>query len=266
MQDVFFSDWGRLDYKTAWDRQEGLLRGNLEVKALRRERESGAGNEESGAVSPGHENDPLKTVNHLVFVEHPHVYTLGKSGKIEHVLIGEQERAEKQVDFFYTNRGGDITYHGPEQLVAYPVMDLELFYTDIGRYLRSLEEVIIRTMAEYGLKGERSAGETGVWMEPDTKGRERKICAMGIRCSRWITMHGLAFNINNDLKYFDYIIPCGIQNKQVTSLQKELGRPADMEEVKEKVKRNFEEVFDVQLLTGPSLPTFSSSAAPSSSV
>jgi len=225
MQDVFFTDWGRLDYKTAWDRQEGLLRQNLEVKGLRN-----------------------PTTHHLIFVEHPHVYTLGKSGKIEHVLIGEAERAEKNVDFFYTNRGGDITYHGPGQLVAYPVLDLELFYTDLGRYLRSLEEVIIRTMAEYGLKGERSPGETGVWLDPDTKGRERKICAMGIRCSRWITIHGLAFNINSDLQYFDYIIPCGIQNKQVTSLQKELGRSVDMQEVKKKVKRNFEEVFDVRLM------------------
>ena len=231
MQDVLFSDWGRVDYKTAWDRQEGLLREGLEIKGLRRNGESAA-----------------QTRHHLVFVEHPHVYTLGKSGKQEHVLIDEQERTEKQVEFFNTNRGGDITYHGPGQLVAYPVLDLELFYTDLGRYLRSLEEVIIRTMAEYGLKGDRSPGETGVWLDPDIKGRERKICAMGIRCSRWITMHGLAFNVNSDLQYFDYIIPCGIQNKQVTSLQKELGKPVDETEVKEKVKRNFEEVFGVRLI------------------
>jgi len=240
MQNVFFSDWGSMDYKTAWDRQDVLLRENVEVKALVRELAT-AGEAAGPATTP-------QTRHHLVFVEHPPVYTLGKSGKIEHVLIGEQERLEKQVDFFYTNRGGDITYHGPGQLVAYPVLDLERFYTDIGRYLRNLEEVIIRTMAEYGLKGERSPGETGVWMDAQLQGRERKICALGIRCSRWITMHGLAFNINNDLQYFDYIIPCGIQNKQVTSLQKELGRAVPMEEVKEKVKRNFEEVFEVRLL------------------
>ena len=240
MQEVFFSDWGSMDYKTAWDRQDVLLRENVEVKALARELAT-AGEATEPGTTP-------QTRHHLVFVEHPPVYTLGKSGKIEHVLIGEQERLEKQVDFFYTNRGGDITYHGPGQLVAYPVLDLERFYTDIGRYLRNLEEVIIRTMAEYGLKGERSPGETGVWMDAQLQGRERKICALGIRCSRWITMHGLAFNINNDLQYFDYIIPCGIQNKQVTSLQKELGRAVPMEEVKEKVKRNFEEVFEVRLL------------------
>jgi lipoyl(octanoyl) transferase len=240
MQNVFFSDWGRMDYKTAWDKQDALLRRNVEAKAIARELPVAGEAAEPGTAS--------QTRHHLVFVEHPSVYTLGKSGKIEHVLIGEQERAEKQVGFFYTNRGGDITYHGPGQLVAYPVLDLELFYTDLGRYLRNLEEVIIRTMADYGLKGERSPGETGVWMDAQVKGQERKICAMGIRCSRWITMHGLAFNINNDLQYFDYIIPCGIQNKQVTSLQKELGRAVPMEEVKERVKRNFERVFDVQLI------------------
>ncbi|MBS1562960.1 MAG: lipoyl(octanoyl) transferase LipB [Bacteroidetes bacterium] len=239
MLNVSFADWGRVDYKTAWDRQEALLRKNVEIKGLLRAQPAGE--------LPEPEAGALHTSNHLIFVEHPHVYTLGKSGKEEHVLIGEQERAEKGIGFYPTNRGGDITYHGPEQLVAYPVLDLELFYTDLGRYLRNLEEVIIRTMAEYGLEGDRSPGETGVWMDPHTPGRERKICAMGIRCSRWITMHGLAFNINNDLRYFDYIIPCGIRNKQVTSLQKELGRSVDMNEVKEKVKRNFEEVFGVNL-------------------
>jgi lipoyl(octanoyl) transferase len=205
---------------------------------------------------PGFERQPSplgaggETTHHLLFVEHPPVYTLGKSGKMEHVLISEEERAARQIGFYQANRGGDITFHGPGQLVAYPILDLERFYTDIGRYLRNLEEVIILTMAEYGLKGDRSPGETGVWMDPAVKGRERKICAMGIRCSRWITMHGLAFNINNDLSYFDYIIPCGIQNKQVTSLQKELGRELPMEEIKEKVKRNFERVFEARLVAG----------------
>jgi lipoyl(octanoyl) transferase len=184
----------------------------------------------------------------LLLVEHPPVYTLGKSGKIEHVLINEEERLAKGIDFFYTNRGGDITFHGPQQLVGYPVLDLEKFYTDIGRYLRQLEEVIILTMAEYGLKGERSAGETGVWLDPGIPGRERKICAIGVRCSRWITMHGFAFNVNTNLDYFDYIIPCGIQNKQVTSLSKELSREVAFSEVKEKLKNNFEKVFDVALI------------------
>jgi lipoyl(octanoyl) transferase len=192
-------------------------------------------------------HSPL-TTHHLLFVEHPPVYTLGKSGKIENVLISEEERLARGIDFFYTNRGGDITFHGPQQIVGYPILDLEKFYTDIGRYLRNLEEVIILTMAVYGLKGERSAGETGVWLDPGIKGKERKICAMGVRCSRWITMHGFAFNINTNLTYFDYIIPCGIQDKQVTSLAKELGREVDFAEVKEKVKENFEKVFNVQLL------------------
>jgi lipoyl(octanoyl) transferase len=182
-------------------------------------------------------------------VEHTPVYTLGKSGNLNHILINEEERNKKGIDFFKINRGGDITFHGPEQLVGYPVFDLEYFKTDLGWYLRSLEEAIILTMAEYDLKGDRSEGETGVWLEPNQKGKERKICAMGIRCSRWITMHGLAFNINTDLKYFNYIIPCGIQNKQVTSLEKELGYKVSMDEVKEKVKRNFERVFNVEIVS-----------------
>ena len=189
----------------------------------------------------------MQTINHLLFVEHPPVYTLGKSGKEEHVLINEADRIEKNIEYIKTNRGGDITFHGPEQLVGYPILDLENFYTDIGKYLRNLEEVIILTMAEYGLKGERSSGETGVWLEPGIKGRERKICAIGVRCSRWITMHGFAFNVNTDLSYFDYIVPCGIRDKQVTSLEKELGQKISMDEVKEKVKRNFEKVFEVKI-------------------
>ena len=152
------------------------------------------------------------------------------------------------IDFFYTNRGGDITFHGPGQIVGYPVLDLEKFYTDIGRYLRNLEEVIILTMADYGLSGERSAGETGVWLQPGIPGKERKICAIGVRCSRWVTMHGFAFNINTNLDYFNYIIPCGIQNKQVTSLSRELNRAIAVTAVKEKLKTNFEKVFDAELV------------------
>ena len=159
-----------------------------------------------------------------------------------------KEREKKLVEYFHINRGGDITFHGPGQLVGYPIFDLDQFKTDLGWYLRSLEEVIILTMAEYGLHGERSAGETGVWLDASIKGVERKICAMGIRCSRWITMHGLAFNVNTDLSFFDYIVPCGIQDKKVTSLEKEMGRKVPMEEVKQKIKGNFEKVFNATFI------------------
>ena len=228
MQDVLFNDLGQMDYQQAWDMQEDLLLSNVTKKG-------------SGLAS--------NTEHHLLFVEHPPVYTLGKSGHMEHVLISEAEREEKGIAFFKTNRGGDITFHGPQQLVGYPIFDLEKFYTDIGKYLRNLEEVIILTMAAYGLKGERSAGETGVWLDPQVQGKERKICAMGVRCSRWITMHGFAFNVNTDLSYFDHIVPCGIKQKAVTSLEKELGHSLDMEEVKQIVKRSFETVFQIRLQT-----------------
>jgi len=241
-----------MDYKTAWDYQEQLLRENVDIKTTLRALpvpEEMFGNILPATDSPLATHDlPLTTHHSLLFVEHPPVYTLGKSGKIENVLISEKDRIAKGIDFFYTNRGGDITFHGPQQLVAYPIFDLEKFYTDIGRYLRNLEEVIILTMAEYGLKGERSAGETGVWLAPGVTGEERKICAIGVRCSRWITMHGLAFNVNTDLAYFNNIIPCGIQNKQVTSLAKELGFQVDLAIVKEKVKKNFEKVFAVEFV------------------
>ena len=251
MQQVFFRDLGRMDYKTAWDYQEQLLRQNVEIKTMLRQQEETT---LTGQATPERrkdvsiQNSPLTTRHTLLFVEHPPVYTLGKSGKIENVLISEKERQQKGIDFFYTNRGGDITFHGPQQLVGYPLLDLEKFYTDIGRYLRNLEEVIILTMAEYGLAGRRSAGETGVWLDPGIPGKERKICAIGVRCSRWITMHGFAFNVNTDLNYFNYIIPCGIQHKQVTSLARELNGVLDFDAVKEKVKRNFEKVFDVHLV------------------
>ena len=247
MQQVDFKDLGQMDYKTAWDYQEQLLRKNVDIKTALRTvpvLEDAPGNDAD--LVP---DEPLLTTKHsLLFVEHPPVYTLGKSGNIDNVLISDEERLARGIDFFYTNRGGDITFHGPQQLVAYPIFDLEKFYTDIGRYLRNLEEVIILTMAEYGLKGERSAGETGVWLAPGITGEERKICAIGVRCSRWITMHGLAFNVNTDLSYFNNIVPCGIQNKQVTSLAKELGYPVDLAIVKEKVKRNFEKVFALRLV------------------
>ena len=225
---------GQRAYKEIWDLQEDMLQQKVKIKgAIARQEENTFG------------NVPL---HHLFFVEHNPVYTLGKSGAISNVLISAEEREEKGIEFFKINRGGDITFHGPGQLVGYPIIDLEKFKTDLGWYLRSLEEVIIRTMADYNLKGERSAGETGVWMDATIPGSERKICAMGIRSSRWITMHGWAFNVNTDLNYFNNIIPCGIENKQVTSLQKELGKQLDMEEVKAKVLQNFKNVFNVELI------------------
>ena len=234
-----------MDYKAAWDYQEALLQENLAIKKAVyavQTSEADVRPEQSAA-------DPvLPTRNYLLFVEHPPVYTLGKSGKMEHVLINEDERKEKGIDFFQTNRGGDITFHGPQQIVGYPIFDLEKFYTDIGRYLRELEEVIILTLAGYGIVAGRSAGETGVWIDAQIKGRERKICAMGVRCSRWITMHGFALNVNTDLSYFNYIVPCGIQNKKVTSIKEELGRELPMEDVKENLKKNFERVFGVEIV------------------
>lgn len=237
-QEVLFEDLGVKRYKETWDYQEMLLKKNSDIKSMFRFADP--------APAPV---DILPTTHHLLFVEHDPVYTLGKNGKDQHILIDEKERIEKGIEYFHINRGGDITFHGPQQLVGYPILDLEKFKTDLGWYLRCLEEVIILTMAGYGLKGERSSGETGVWLDPDVTGKERKICAMGIKCSRWITMHGFAFNVNTDLSYFDHIIPCGIKNKQVTSLQKELGKQVEMDEVKYKVKKNFEKVFGCQLAT-----------------
>jgi lipoyl(octanoyl) transferase len=228
MNKVVLQDIGESRYKEVWDYQENLLKENVLAKV--------------------HEKLP---VNYLLFTEHYPVYTLGKNGKPQNVLINEEQRLKKGVEYFHINRGGDITFHGPGQLVGYPILDLDQFKTDLGWYLRSLEEVIILTVAEYGLKGERSKGETGVWIEPLIKGCSRKICAMGIRCSRWITMHGFAFNVNTDLSYFDHIIPCGIQDKKVTSLKKELGHTVSMTEVKEKVKKYFEKVFEVEAEESP---------------
>lgn len=277
-QAVLFRDLGNdRSYKEIWDLQESLLQENVLLKSEARSRNSEVGSQRSECGSQKLEdrielrtsngetithatqmttnNYQLSTINsqpstqhHLLFVEHRPVYTLGKSGDISHVLIHEKEREQKGIEFFRINRGGDITFHGPGQLVGYPILDLENFKTDLGWYLRKLEEVIILTMAEYGLKGDRSKGETGVWIDPNIKGGERKICAMGIRCSRWITMHGFAFNVNTDLEYFNYIIPCGIQNKQVTSLEKELGYKIPMADVKQKVKNNFEIVFKAEVV------------------
>lgn len=241
-QQVHFKDLRQMRYKDAWDYQEALLRQNLEIKSQLRQFQT-ANIDEAGEIA-----GELITTHHLLMVEHPPVYTLGKSGDVKNILISETEMRIRGIEYYPTNRGGDITFHGPQQIVGYPILDLEKFETDIGKYLRKLEEVIILTLDDYGLKGERSKGETGVWIDPDVKGKERKICAMGVRCSRWITMHGFAFNINTDLNYFKNIIPCGIEDKQVTSLEKELGNTIDFEQAKQKVKYNFEKVFDVELI------------------
>lgn len=235
MKKVIFSDLGLTSYKQTWDYQEQLLQHNTAVKAAARSLG------EEAAVK-------AETVDRLLFTEHNPVYTLGKNGKQTNVLLNEDGLAARGIEYYHINRGGDITFHGPGQLVGYPILDLEHFKTDLGWYLRSLEEAIILTLAEYGLKGERSPGETGVWLDASIKGRERKICAMGIRCSRWVTMHGFALNVNTNLDYFNFIIPCGIQNKQVTSLAKELGHTLPMEEVKQKFKQNFEKVFEAELV------------------
>lgn len=241
-QIVYFEDLGQMDYQSAWDYQEQLMKANLDIKINNRLMQL-----TRPANDWVNEKEIQFTSNHLLFVEHPPVYTLGKSGKKEHILIGEDDRVTKGIQFFNTNRGGDITFHGPQQIVGYPILDLENFFTDIGLYLRTLEEMIIMTLAEYGIEAGRSAGETGVWLDAGIPGKERKICALGVRCSRWITMHGFAFNVNTDLSYFNHIIPCGIQGKQVTSLQKELGWELNLAEVKQKVKKNFAICFDAEL-------------------
>lgn len=235
MQTVFFQDMGHIAYDAAWDYQESLMQANLRIKSQRYN---------SPEVLPAETN----TQHHLLFCEHPHVYTLGKSGHMEHLLLNDNRLKELNVSFFKTNRGGDITYHGPGQIVGYPILDLEHFETDLGKYMRNLEEVIIRTIAHYGIKGDRLPGSTGVWLDPDVKGRARKICAMGVRCSRWVTMHGFALNVNTDLKYFDYIVPCGISDKSVTSIQKELKKNIDEQEVKTILRHEFGGVFQTTVL------------------
>ncbi len=228
---VTFQELGLRDYKETWDYQENLFQKILDIKIRNRREELS-----------------LPTPNYLLFVEHPHVYTLGKSGDITNLLVAEAELEKKGAKFYKINRGGDITYHGPGQIVGYPILDLDNFFTDIHKYLRLLEEMIILTLEEYGLKGERSEGETGVWLDVG-KPFARKICAMGVRASRWVTMHGFAFNINTDLGYFDHMIPCGIKDKAVTSLNVELGKvTVDVEEVKQKLLRHFERLFEGQLI------------------
>jgi lipoyl(octanoyl) transferase len=247
-QQVHFKDLGVIDYKSAWDYQEELVKANVDIKT--EARKNSKYNNQQSTINGDSITllEELPTTNYLLFCEHLPVYTLGKSGSMKNVLLSEEEMDEKEIEFFRTNRGGDITFHGLQQIVGYPILDLEKFYTDIGKYLRDLEEVIILTIGEYGIKGERSSGETGVWIEPGVFGKERKICAMGIRCSRWITMHGFALNVNTDLSYFENIIPCGIQNKQVTSMQKELQVKIDIDDVKQRLKNNFEKIFNVEVI------------------
>jgi lipoyl(octanoyl) transferase len=234
-QKVFFEDLGVKSYKPTWDYQEELLLKSTQLKSINRANEQPA--------------NQANTEHRLLMVEHSPVFTLGKSGKREHVLVSEEQLQNLGIEFYHINRGGDITYHGLQQVVGYPILDLDKFKTDLGWYLRSLEEVIIQVLAEYGLKGDRSSGETGVWLSPEDPFMARKICAMGIKCSRWITMHGFALNVNTDLSHFEYIVPCGIQGKAVTSLEKELGRKVDYAEVKQKIKFHFEQVFDCDLVT-----------------
>ena len=226
-KNVRIKDLQQKGYQETWDFQTGLLQDivNLKIENRRNQQQK-------------------ETPNHFLFVEHPHVYTLGKSGDLSNLLLNEEQLKEKGATFYKINRGGDITYHGPGQIVGYPILDLENFFTDIHKYLRLLEEVIILTIAEYGLKGERSQGETGVWLDVGTP-FARKICAMGIRTSRWVTMHGFALNVNTNLGYFDNIIPCGIRGKAVTSIEVELGKKINEEEVKQKILKHFKNLFDV---------------------
>ncbi len=235
---VNFQDWGLTDYKEAWEKQESLFSETVKLKTEIRNLE---------AATPG-STEALKTPNHLIFCEHPHVYTLGKSGKPEHLLLDEEGLRERNATYYPINRGGDITYHGPGQIVSYPILDLDNFFTDIHLYLRTLEEAVILTMAHFGLKGDRYPGYTGVWLEPDVPERARKICAMGVRCSRWVTMHGLAFNVNTSLDYFRNIVPCGIDDKAVTSMQAELGAALNIIEVKKILKHHIFVLFEMDML------------------
>ena len=229
-KNVKVADWGLLSYHKAWQRQEEYFSHIIASKRENRKLEH-----------------PFPTDNHLFFVTHPPVFTIGKSGKMEHLLLNEKELATKGISFYKTNRGGDITFHGPGQIVGYPLLDLDNFFTDIHRYLRSLEEVVIKTLADFGIDGARSDGETGVWLDLNTASA-RKICAMGVRASRWVTMHGFAFNVNTDLSYFDYIIPCGIQGKGVTSLANELKEQMNEHEVKDILLKHFKEVFQAEII------------------
>ena len=237
MNTIYFRDLANIEYGEAWELQEKLMKNGLDIKAARYNV-----NDTDQQLKHAH------TTTHLLFCSHFHVYTLGKSGHMENLLLNDTRLKELDISFYKTNRGGDITYHGPGQIVGYPILDLELFFTDLGRYMRSLEEAIIRTIGHYGIEGGRLQGATGVWLDADNPAKARKICAMGVRCSRWITIHGFALNVNTDMRYFDYIVPCGITDKTVTSMQKELGRQVDEEEVKAVLKEEFGKVFEADIV------------------
>ncbi|MFT2010788.1 lipoyl(octanoyl) transferase LipB [Pontibacter sp. 13R65] len=231
-KEISFEQLGLIDYKEAWEYQEKLFNSVLSIKSQNR------------AAAP---EEQVQTPNYLLFCSHPHVYTLGKSGHESHLLIGEEGLKAKEATYYKINRGGDITYHGPGQLVGYPILDLDNFFTDIHKYLRFLEEAIILTLQDYQIKAGRIAGLTGVWLDHEAQLNPRKICAMGVKCSRWVTMHGFAFNINTDLTYFNNIVPCGISDKQVTSLAKELGREVDMGEVEKKLLHHLASLFEAHI-------------------
>lgn len=230
---IKFEEFGIKNYMEAFEYQQNLMDKIIQIKTKNRDLPE--------------EKDYETTPNYLLFVEHPHVYTLGKSGDEHNMLANEDKLKEINATFVKTNRGGDITYHGFGQIVGYPILDLDNFKSDIHLYMRNLEEVIIRVIAEYGLKGERSVGETGVWLDVG-KPYARKICALGVKTSRWVTMHGFALNVNTDLRYFEYIIPCGIKDKAVTSLKRELEQEVNVDEVKEKIKKHFQDVFEAELI------------------
>ena len=229
---VFFEDLDVIDYKEAWDYQEKLFNRIVEQKVYNR----------------NHSEDTAATNNYLLFCEHPHVYTLGKNGSENNLLVNMLELQQKEATYYKINRGGDITYHGPGQIVGYPILDLDNFSPDIHQYVANMEEAIIRTIAEYGLKGERMKGASGVWLDPDQPAKARKICAIGIRSSRWVTMHGFAFNVNTDLSYFELINPCGFTDKKATSMQAELGRSIPMDDIKVKVRDHLADVIGMKLL------------------
>ncbi|TFF30385.1 lipoyl(octanoyl) transferase LipB [Mucilaginibacter psychrotolerans] len=237
---VILQDWGLTDYKTAWERQEKLFAETVALKTEIRNR--------AQLVSAGDEPvEEILTPNYLVFCQHPHVYTLGKSGKAEHLLLDEEGLKEKNAVYYPINRGGDITYHGPGQIVSYPILDLDNFFTDIHLYLRTLEEAVILTLADYGLTAGRYPGYTGVWFDADND-KARKICAMGVRCSRWVTMHGLAMNVNTNLDYFKNIVPCGIDDKAVTSMQQELGHEVDLNAVQKILTGHISVLFGMEVI------------------
>lgn len=234
MKRIHYRELGSIEYDAAWQMQEDILKVGLDVKSKR--------------ITDADSVKEEVITNYLLLCTHPHVYTLGKSGHVENLLVNDTRLKELGATYFKTNRGGDITYHGPGQIVGYPILDLEQFFTDLGKYMRSLEEVIINTLAHYNIIAGRLAGSTGVWLDAEDPQKARKICAMGVRCSRWITMHGFALNVNTDMQYFNHIVPCGIVDKKVTSMQQELGSAVDEQEVRDIITQEFGKVFEAEIV------------------